>query len=75
MYYSQFINENWKAPVRITSGSDWFVNWADFPANAINGDLHPSIRRADEKKIPVDTGLYNFVTHKGIKHTNERAEI
>ena len=39
LYYSQFINKNWKAPVRITSGSDWFVNWADFPANAINGDL------------------------------------
>ena len=39
LYYSQFTNENWKAPVRITSGSDWFVNWADFPANAINEDL------------------------------------
>ena len=36
----------------------------------------PKYPRANEKKrIPVDTGLYNFVTHTGIKHTNERAEI
>ena len=26
-------------PTTITSGSDWFVNWADFPANATNGDV------------------------------------
>ena len=39
LYYSQFSDEKWEAPKTITSGSDWFVNWADFPANAINGDL------------------------------------
>tara|TARA_B100000787_G_C16199267_1_gene303657 strand:- start:15449 stop:16648 length:1200 start_codon:yes stop_codon:yes gene_type:complete len=39
LYYSQFKEEKWKEPIRVSSGSDWFVNWADFPANAINDDL------------------------------------
>ena len=58
LYYSQFINENWKAPVRITSGSDWFVNWADFPANAINGDL---ILTSYLKKSASGTYTYDVV--------------
>jgi hypothetical protein len=37
--YSQYKYNSWSEPTRITSGSDWFVNWADFPANAINGNL------------------------------------
>lgn len=32
--YSELINEQWDAAKTITSGSDWFVNWADFPAIA-----------------------------------------
>ena len=58
LYYSQFINENWKLPVRITSGSDWFVNWADFPANAINGDL---ILTSYLKKSASGTYTYDVV--------------
>lgn len=29
---SKFINNEWKNPTQIASGSDWFVNWADFPS-------------------------------------------
>lgn len=29
--YSQLIEGHWSAPVMIASGSDWFVNWADYP--------------------------------------------
>ena len=34
--YSKFNGINWTAPTEIISGSDWFVNWADFPAIAEN---------------------------------------
>ena len=34
--YSKFNGINWTAPTEIISGSDWFVNWADFPAIADN---------------------------------------
>jgi hypothetical protein len=39
LFYTQLENEKWNAPTKITSGNDWFVNWADFPANATNGDV------------------------------------
>ena len=39
LFYSQYEDNKWTAPTSIASGSDWFVNWADFPANAINEDL------------------------------------
>ena len=35
--YAIYENENWGATTTITSGTDWFVNWADFPSLAING--------------------------------------
>ena len=37
--YTQYKEGRWNKPQVITSGSDWFVNWADFPAHAINQDL------------------------------------
>ena len=39
LLYSQLENDSWKKPTTVTSGNDWFVNWADFPANATNGDV------------------------------------
>ena len=39
LFFSQLENNQWKTPTKITSGKDWFVNWADFPTNAINGNL------------------------------------
>ena len=37
--FSQFKKGKWIKPKTIANGSDWFVNWADFPAHAINEDL------------------------------------
>ena len=37
--YSQYIEGRWIKPQVIASGSNWFINWADFPAHAINEDL------------------------------------
>ncbi len=39
LLYSQLENDIWKKPMTITSGTDWFVNWADFPVNVTNGDV------------------------------------
>lgn len=30
--YSRLAEGAWSAPVRVASGSNWFVNWADFPS-------------------------------------------
>jgi hypothetical protein len=35
--FSVFNNEKWSEAKTITSGSDWFVNWADYPMLASNG--------------------------------------
>ncbi|HCC43034.1 MAG TPA: sialidase [Gammaproteobacteria bacterium] len=31
LYYSSLVNEEFSKPEKISSGKDWFVNWADFP--------------------------------------------
>jgi len=36
--YASYDQDKWSTARTITSGTDWFVNWADFPALAINGD-------------------------------------
>ena len=36
--YSVLNNDNWSEPVPIMSGSNWFVNWADYPMLASNGN-------------------------------------
>ena len=37
--FSQFKDGKWINPHNIATGSDWFINWADFPTHAINGNL------------------------------------
>ena len=39
LYFSNYKDNRWTEPKNIASGNDWFVNWADFPAHAINKDL------------------------------------
>ncbi len=34
--YAFFKNNSWSIPEEITSGTNWFVNWADYPAIAEN---------------------------------------
>ena len=36
--FRQFINDKWTDSKTFANGSDWFVNWADFPTHAISGD-------------------------------------
>ncbi|HBK72359.1 MAG TPA: hypothetical protein DDZ39_12015 [Flavobacteriaceae bacterium] len=34
--FSSLRNQEWSKPIEIAKGNDWFVNWADFPAIAVN---------------------------------------
>ncbi len=36
--FRQFIDDKWTDTKRFANGSDWFINWADFPTHAISGD-------------------------------------
>ncbi|MCG2419666.1 hypothetical protein K8089_11590 [Aequorivita sp. F47161] len=36
LYFSTFEDGKWANPFAVNSGSDWFINWADFPAIAEN---------------------------------------
>ena len=36
--FSKLTNDKWSAPVIITSGKNWFVNWADYPVIATDGN-------------------------------------
>ncbi|MDG1527629.1 MAG: sialidase [Polaribacter sp.] len=58
LFYTQLENDAWSAPTKITSGNDWFVNWADFPANATNGDL---LLTSHLKKSAAGTYTYDVV--------------
>lgn len=40
LYYSRYHAGKWSAPEEIISGTDWFINWADYPAIASqNGNI------------------------------------
>ena len=56
--YSKFNGINWTAPTEIISGSDWFVNWADFPAIAENdGSILTNILKKSAE------GTYTYDIH------------
>ncbi|HTL06859.1 MAG TPA: hypothetical protein VL307_01335 [Chitinophagaceae bacterium] len=38
--YARLTDSAWSSPVDIGRGADWFVNWADYPVMASNGDQH-----------------------------------
>ncbi|MGI9543481.1 MAG: sialidase family protein [Cyclobacteriaceae bacterium] len=54
--FSTLENDDWAASKTIASGSDWFVNWADFPALAVNKDgimaAHWLLKRSE--------GMYDY---------------
>lgn len=38
LFFSKLEGEQWTTPTRIDSGSNWFVNWADYPMMGSNGN-------------------------------------
>ena len=66
--YSIFENEQWSPSVDVASGSDWFNNWADFPAIAAtpNGNILTSFLQKSAKETytyDIKLNLYNAETN------------
>ena len=38
LFFSTLSDEKWSDPKKISSGINWFVNWADYPVISGNGD-------------------------------------
>ncbi len=80
---SFYRNNSWAAPLTVASGPDWFVNWADFPAVAIDKDnriLASWLQKSDTATFAYDVRLSlstdggkrwgkSFVPHKDSTNT------
>lgn len=67
LYYSKLDNGAWRSPEMIISGTDWFVNWADFPAIAeSNGNLLTSfLQKSADGTYTYDVKLNSFSPEEG----------
>lgn len=54
--FSEFLNEQWQSPEEVASGTDWFVNWADYPK--ISATKSTMIAHYLQKSAP-DTYAYD----------------
>ena len=58
--YSSFLNDKWSEPVTIASGKHWFVNWADYPVIASDGNknlLAHFLEKSDTAKFTYDVKI------------------
>lgn len=58
--FSTLSNAKWSDPVTISSGNNWFVNWADYPVIAADGGnnlLAHFLQRSDTAKFTYDIKL------------------
>ena len=64
--YSQYIEGQWIKPQVIASGSNWFINWADFPAIAENNGsiLTNILQKSAEGTYTYDIHLQLFSKQK-----------
>ena len=60
LFFSTLSNEKWSEAKKIASGINWFVNWADFPVIAGNGDknlLAHYLEKSDTGKFTYDVKI------------------
>ena len=58
--FSTLTNDQWSEPAIISSGNNWFVNWADYPVIASDGNnnmLSHFLERSDTGKYTYDVKL------------------
>ena len=62
MYYAELVDGAWQEPHAILSGSDWFVNWADYPMiTENNGSLWSHILKKST------AGTYSYDIKMNVK--------
>ncbi|MFK8009341.1 MAG: sialidase family protein [Saprospiraceae bacterium] len=61
LMFSKMENEIWTTPTEIARGSDWFVNWADFPSLVVykNNDQHMAAHWLQKRAA----GTYDYDVH------------
>lgn len=58
--YAMFSKEHWTPPVTIAAGNNWFVNWADYPVIAADGNnnmVAHYLEKSDTAKFTYDIRL------------------
>lgn len=61
LMFSKLENDVWTTPTKIASGSDWFVNWADFPSLVVykNNEQHLAAHWLQKRA----EGTYDYDVH------------
>ena len=59
VHFSSLNNGYWSKPIEIARGKNWFVNWADFPAIAVNKEniLAHYLQKSDPRTFAYDVHL------------------
>lgn len=66
--FSTLTNDQWSEPAKISSGNNWFVNWADYPLITSDGNnnmLAHFLEKSDTGKFTYDV-KYKVSSDKGI---------
>lgn len=61
LLFSKLENQQWTEPIKIAQGSDWFVNWADFPSLVAYQDGGQSLAAHWLQKSA--KGVYDYDVH------------
>ena len=67
--WSEFNGRMWSNPVIITSGKDYFINWADFPSIFYNGKNHFAVHWLEKN----GNGPYDYVVKVAQSHNRGRS--
>ena len=60
LHFSTLVNEQWSQPVVVSSGNNWFVNWADYPVISSDSSGHMLahfLEKSDTAKFTYDIKL------------------
>ncbi|MDX1461853.1 MAG: hypothetical protein R3359_02265, partial [Marinirhabdus sp.] len=65
LHYASYQNERWSDVHTVAEGSDWFVNWADFPAISANKEtiLTSHLQKSADETYSYDVKLNLFRNH------------
>lgn len=60
LQFSTLVNDRWSDPIVVSSGNNWFVNWADYPVISSNGNgnmLAHFLQKSDTATFTYDIKL------------------